>query len=75
MRTDLSEEAEATIGRLGCGVVCQARVVEAGVRVARGVRANGRKGLAATVLVVDSVILAVCVIDIMRVMWRACIVA
>lgn len=34
--TVLSEEAEAAIGNVGCGTVCQARVDEAGVSVARG---------------------------------------
>ena len=42
MRTDLSEEADATMGRDGCGTDCQERVVEGGVRVARGVMVRGR---------------------------------
>lgn len=37
IRTVLSEQAVATIGREGCGDVSQQRVVEEGVRVARGV--------------------------------------
>ena len=32
MRTDLSEEHVATIGKLGCGVVSQARESEGGFR-------------------------------------------
>lgn len=44
MRTDLSDEAEAAMGRVGCGAVCQLRVVAGGVRVARGAREKGRGG-------------------------------
>lgn len=38
MRTVLSEEAVARRGRYGWGVDCQAREVEGGVHVARGLR-------------------------------------
>lgn len=36
MRAVLSEQAVARMGRVGWGVVCQVRVEQVGVRVARG---------------------------------------
>jgi hypothetical protein len=36
MRTDLSEEAVARMGRVGWGALSQARVAEGGVKRARG---------------------------------------
>jgi len=44
MRTDLSEEADAEIGRVGCGEVIQKRVVEGGESEARGLMVRGREG-------------------------------
>lgn len=42
MRTDLSEEAVATMGSVGWGADIHERVFEAGVRVARGCTRSGR---------------------------------
>ena len=41
MRTVLSEQAVATMGRCGCGWLDQARELEGGVRVASGVIVEG----------------------------------
>ena len=41
IRTFLSEKQVARRGRVGCGVVCQARVGDGGVRVARRERGGG----------------------------------
>ena len=43
MRTVLSEEAAATMGRTGCGAVIQERVVEGGESEARGLIMRGRE--------------------------------
>jgi len=42
MRTVLSEEAVAAMGRIGCGEVIQERVVEGGESEARGLMMRGR---------------------------------
>jgi hypothetical protein len=42
MRTVLSEEAVAAMGRIGCGEVIQQRVVEGGESEARGLMLRGR---------------------------------
>lgn len=42
-RTLRSEQAVATMGRVGCGAVCHVRELDGGVRVARGESVYGRE--------------------------------
>lgn len=51
MRTVLSEQAVATMGRCGCGEVIHVRLVLGGWRVARGVSSRGGGALVDIVVV------------------------
>lgn len=60
MRTDLSEEAVARMGRVGWGALSQARVAEGGVKRARGERWRAVDGGAVIAAVVGDGVVGVC---------------